>query len=237
MSTSNITTFSMTSTQLVNAAARKLAVLGDGDAPTATQMANGVEAMNAMLKTFTTKGMPLWVMSEYAVTPTASRSYTMGVGTAINIPAPVKVTQVILRDNISGSTIPMSVKSHYDFNLLSGASSAGVPITYWYEPLNQTGVLHVWPSPDNYTIANRSFVMTYQRPFQDMVGPNDTLDFPQWWHEAIIYGLASRLAPEFGVPLQDRTTLKQEAKEFLDEALSFGTEEGSLFLQPDWTMR
>ncbi len=68
-----------------------------------------------------------------------------------------------------------------------------------------------------------------------MVSGTDTLDFPQWWHEAVIYGLASRLAPEYGIPLQDRSMYQKEAEYFLQEALSFGTEEGSLYLAPDWT--
>lgn len=230
MTTSNVTTFNMTSTQLVSAALRKLAVLGDGQSPSATQLSNGVEALNAMLKTFTVKGMPLWVMSEYSVVLTATKTYTLTAAT--NIPAPLKVTQAILVD-ANGAIIPMNPKSHYDYNLLSGNAATGTPVNYWYEPLNQTGVLHVWPTPDAYSIANRTVKLVYQKPFQDMVGGSDTLDFPQWWHEAVIYGLAWRLTGDFGVPLQDRQVLTKEAEYFLEEALSFGTEEGSLYFQPE----
>lgn len=232
MTISSTTTFNLTSDQLVAAAMRKLAVLGDGQSPSATQLTNGTQALNAMLKTFTTKGMPLWVMSEYSITPTASTSYTMGIGQTINIPAPLKVTQVLRRE--TNSSVPLLVKSHYDYNQLSNFTNPGVPTTYWYEPLNQTGVLHVWPLPDAATIANSHLVMVYQRPFYDMVSGSDTLDFPQYWHEAVIYGLAHRLSPEYGIPIQDRQLVAKEADYFLTEALSFGTEEGSLFFAPEW---
>lgn len=235
MTTSSTTTFNLTSDQLVSAAMRKLAVLGDGQSPSVTQLANGTQALNAMLKTFTVKGMPLWVMAETTVTPAASLTYTMGIGQTINTPAPLKVTQVLIQD--ATSSVPLMVKSHYDYNLLSNFSSPGVPNCYWYEPLNQIGVLHVWPLPDSTTIANKTFKVVYQRPFYDMVSGTDTLDFPQHWHEAVIYGLAYRLSPEFGVPIQDRQMVGKEAEYFLSEALSFGTEEGSMYLMPDWGAR
>jgi hypothetical protein len=236
MATSGVTTLSLTGDQLVNAALRKIAVLGDGQSPSATQLANGTQALNVMLKTFMTQGMPLWVIGEYSLTLTATRTYTFGIGQTVAIPAPLKVHQVIRETTASGSRVPLNVRTHYDYNLLSNNSSSGPPIAYWYEPLNQTGVLHVWPLPDATTIAGDTLTVVYQKPFQDMVSGTDTLDFPQWWQEAVIYGLAWRLSPEFGVPLSDRKTLAGEAQLFLDTALSFGTEEGSLFLQPDWTM-
>ena len=50
-------------------------------------------------------------------------------------------------------------------------------------------------------------------------------------------GLAWRLAGEYGIPIQDRQLLQKEAMYFHDMAMSFGTEEGSLFLMPDWAGR
>jgi hypothetical protein len=232
MPTSNVTTFNLTSDQLATAAMRKLAVLGDGQSPSTTQLANGTQALNVMLKTFTAKGMPLWVMSEYDLTLTAINSYTFSAAT--NIPAPIKVTQAILIDETGVTSIPLNIRTHYDFNLLPITDTTGTPTNYWYEPLNQTGVLHVWPTPDTYSISNRVIRLVYQRPHFDMVSGTDTLDFPQWWMEAVIYGLAYRLSPEFGIPLQDRQLIAKEADYFLTEALSFGTEEGSLYLSPDW---
>lgn len=218
----------MTSDQLVTAALRKLAVVGDGQTPSATQLANGTLALNAMLKGFEAKGMPLWAITEKSIPLTNTRSYTLSTD------APLKVTQAILVDNTSGNTTPMNPKNHYDYNLLNGNTASGWPINYWYEPLNQSGVLHLWPTPDTYSIANCQVRITYQRPFNDMNSGSDPLDFPPYWLEAVIYNLTHRLSSEYGIPLQDRTLIAQEAQLFLTEALSFGTEEGSLFLQPDW---
>lgn len=234
MTISTTTTFNLTGSQLVNAALRKLSVLGDGNSPTSTQLANGMEALNVMLKAFTSKGMPLWVITQYDVPMTATADYPMGIGQTINIPAPLKVLQAVLKNNTARTTIPMNIRTHYDFNLLSNLNSLGTPNTFWYEPLNQTGVLHIWPTPDIYNQTNCVVSITYQRPFYDVADPADTLDFPQWWFDAIIYGLAWRLSPEYGTPLADRKELMAEATYFLEEALSFGEEEGSISFEPDW---
>lgn len=59
---------------------------------------------------------------------------------------------------------------------------------------------------------------------------------PEYWLEAVIYGLAYRLSPDYGIPLQDRQLLMGEAARFLQEAVEFSNDDpGSLFLQPDWT--
>jgi hypothetical protein len=235
MTTSGVTTYSLGTNEIVNAALRKLSVLGDGTSATATQLTNGIQALNLMLKTFTTKGMPLWVITEYSITPTATRTYTIGVGQTTNTPAPLKVLQVLRDNSTDGTSIPLNIRTHYDYNLLNNSTNTGVPTEFWYEPLNQVGKLHIWPTPDANTIAYVTLRMVYQKPFEDMVGSTDTLDFPQWWQEAVVYGLASRLAPEYGTPLADRNVIRAEAQEFLNAALEFGTEEGSFFIQPDRT--
>ena len=68
-----------------------------------------------------------------------------------------------------------------------------------------------------------------------MTSSTDDFDFPPYWTEALIYGLSDRLAPEYGIPLQDRQLLTQQAERFHQNALLFGQEEGSMFFQPDVT--
>lgn len=234
MTTSNVTTFSMTGDQIVNAALRKIGVLSEGVVANASQLSTGTEALNVMLKTFMTDGMPLWATSEYSVTPAASLTYTFGIGQTINIPAPLKVTQVFLKRNDLSNTQPLEQRTRYDYNLLSSFDTNGVPTCYWYEPLNQTGVLHVWPQPDTDTITNQKIIVVYQRPFFDQVTGTDTLDFPQWWHEAVIFGLAWRLSMEYGLPIADRQEAQRIAEFFHTNAMSYGTEEGSMYIIPDW---
>lgn len=238
MSTSGVTTFQLTSDQIVAAALRKISAISSGVAASTTQISDTTQALNVLLKTFQAKGMPLWAIKEYSFPMTATRTYTIGIGQTLSTPAPLKIIQAYSKDTLAITSIPMNIKTHFDYNQNQPIStSTGSPIDLEYEPGLQVGTIHLWPTPDTYSIANRQITISYQRPFEDMVNSTDNLDFPQYWHDAIIYALAVRISPEYGVPLLDRNALKAEAKEYLDEALSFGTEEGSLFIQPDWQRR
>ena len=94
-------------------------------------------------------------------------------------------------------------------------------------------MLRVWPVPDSTTIADRTLHISYLYPFEGFTAANDTPYFPREWNNALIYGLADLLAPEYGVPLEDRSTLKREAKDHRELALDFGMENASLTFSPD----
>ena len=54
--------------------------------------------------------------------------------------------------------------------------------------------------------------------------------------EKIVQDAAVRLAPEWGVPLQDRQMLLQEAKMYTEDALMGGQEDASFFITPERNM-
>ena len=84
------------------------------------------------------------------------------------------------------------------------------------------------------TLATTTVRIWYQVPFADMDASTDNIDFPSYLTEAIIFGLAWRLSFEYGIPLMDRQQFQKDYEYFKQEALSFGTEEGSLYLMPNW---
>jgi hypothetical protein len=235
MSTSGTSSWKLQRDSIISAALRKLAVLSGGASPEAYQITNATEALNAMLKTFETDGMPLWAMKSYTFTTIVGQSqYVIGDGQALNTAFPLKVVQAWRNVSSNSSNVPMNVYTDYNFNILPLAISSGTPVNLYYQPQNGTGNINLWPKPSD---ATTTITVRYQRPFEDMNSATDDLDFPSYWTEAVIYGLAMRLAPEYGVPLQDRQLLEKEAEFFHQQALSFGTEEGGLFFQPDSTGR
>lgn len=238
MSTSGVTTFEMARDDIINSALRKVGAVSEGQVASPQAITDAAMALNALLKTFQAKGMPLWAIQETLFPLTSTRQYTIGIGATINTPAPLKIIQATLLDTSNPDAeniLPMNIYTHFDYNLLTTQDSSGYPIHLMYEPLWPTGTINIWPTPDSYSISNRKIRIVYQRPFDDFVSSTDTPDFPSYWSEALVYGLAWRLAPEYGVPLQVWQLMAKEAEYFLDEALSFGTEEGSFSIQPNWT--
>lgn len=240
MATSGTTTWTATRDQIIASALRKIAALAEGDVPSGDMLNNGAFVLEGIIKEAQVDGMPLWAIKETTIpfSSFVNGKTSIGIGQTVNIPSPLKVLSAYNRDNSVPTNpidIPMTVLTHYDYNWLSAKYSQGTSVQFFYEPLNQTGNLYVWPIPDAYSLANRSIILTYQRPFEDAGIGTNTLDFPQYWLTAIIHRLAWLLSPEYGVPPNDRTVLAKEADVLWNRALGFGTEEGSLFVEPDWS--
>ena len=243
MAISGDTTWTMTRDAIINAAFRKIGVGVDGSTITGTQQTNAQEALNNIIFSLYAQGMPVWAMTTTFFTATQGQgAYPVGLGVGggnLNIPAPLKVTQAWNLDVSNPQNtyrIPMNIYTQYNFDLLNSPTNQGFPTQFWYQPGNQTGTINLWPVPDAYTAANRQIWFVYQRPFDQFDTGTDTPDFPQVWLEPLIYSLAHRLSPEFGLPLSEQDKLNETANNLITNALSFGTEEGAVYLQPDWVV-
>ena len=231
MPTSGSYNWTLNRDQVITGALRKLAVLPSGGTPSTNQLNDATEALNALVKAFQADGMPLWAVTHYDFTTTAgTNSYTIGIGQTLNTVAPLKVFQAFYTLE-NGNNIPMNVYNRYDFNMLPQSPSyEGNPVNLYYQPLVDTGTITLWPSPSTSTTT---ITIHYQRPYQDMDSASDAFDFPAYWMQALIFNLAWTLSPEYGIPPVDRDKLAAEAKYWKQEALSYGSEEGGLFFQPD----
>lgn len=235
MSTSGTVAWTLKRDAIINAALRKISVLSGGSSPETFEVTNAAEALNAMCKGFAADGMPIWAIRSYSFTPTINlATYTIGTGQTLDTLVPLKIIQAERISTSGAANVPMNVMNNYDYNLLPVNASAATPVTLYYQPLTSSGVINLWPKPDNSTTT---ITIHYQRPFEDINNNTDDIDVPPYWMEALIYGLAWRLSPEYGTPIQDRAVLAKEAEYFHQQALSFGTEEGSLLLMPDWAGR
>jgi len=229
MATSGTYSVQYSRDDLVTAAHYKLGVIADGQTLNTTQLTRGTMALNMSLALLRAKGMPLWERNSYTFSTTSTvSSYDIGTGKTFNTPYPLKLLQCYRTD--TGTRIDMDVESDYNFNQLP-INSTGIPLKITYQPKVNYGTLRLWPTPDT-TAASSTFTIVYQQPFQYFVNSTDTADFPEEWYLPLVYRTAVVLAPEWGIPLGDRNMLIGEAEKYTDEALSMGSEDASLFIQP-----
>lgn len=240
MATSGVSFFAATRDQIITSALRKIAVLSENEVASAYQIENGAFVLNTVIHEAEVDGMPLWAIENYSIplTSFSNGATGLGLGTTNSIPYPTKIINAFLRTTVPGSPesttdIELMLVTKDEYNNITSKYSVGTPTQFYYDVKNGYGNLYIWPVPSTSIAQNRSIVITYQRPFYDAGTGTNTLDFPPYWTNALVYQLAMRLAPEYGVPPQDRTQLKQEAQYYWERALSFGTEEGSLFISPD----
>lgn len=235
MATSGVTNTQLTRDSIIAGALRKLGVLAKGESPDSEDLSTGTEALNNLLAQFQTLGMPLWSRITSNITMVAGQqTYTIGVGQSINQAFPLKIIQAWTEPTAGGARQPIVEMSIYDFNILpSSTQASGTPAQFSYQPFINYGQLKLWPAPDTSAASSRTLTISYMRPFDEFVSSTDTPYFPKEWNNALIYGLASLLAPEFQIPLNDRSVLKKEAEEHLNIALDFGLENASITFAPE----
>lgn len=225
MTTSGSTSWELTRDQIIERAYAKLGIPGEGNTLSTTQVTDGAIALNSVIALAVTDGMPLWKRITESLTPSASSQiYTLSNA--------IKVVAVFVRDT-DGIQYEIKEKSLYDFLNLP-RSNNGVPVHWTFQPSIQGGTISFWPlTSDSSTVARKTLQVIYQKEFDSFTASGETPDFPAYWIPALIYKTAVMLAPEVGLPLQDRMELKQQAKEYWDMASDQGDEDGSFYIQPE----
>lgn len=234
MATSGNTDYEADRNKLIQGALRLVGGIGQGETPTTDQYTEAADALNMMVKAWMADGMPLWAITKYNFALTSGTAkYTIGDGQTLDTPKPLKVIQAFLRNTSSNVDTPMRIITKNEYWNLGNKSSTGLPIQVYYDPQNLSGDIYLFPTPDAVAQTSYEIHIIYQRPYENFDSATDTPDFPQEWHEAVKYGLALRLSGEYGMPATDRRMLQQEAMMYKAEALSMGTEEGSIYFQAD----
>lgn len=230
MTTSSVYTVQYQRDDISTAALRKLGVIAETQVPSTQNLTDAAMALNMLLGMLRGLGMPMWARANFTFTTNPNQSiYQIGTGQTLNTPYPLKMLQCYRVDS-SGTRIDMDIEADYNFNQLPN-NSAGIPIKITYQPQVNIGTMKLWPTPDT-TSSTSTFTIVYQRPFQYFINSTDTMDFPEEWYLPLVYKLAVLLAPEWGIPLNDRGSLRQEAEEYLQLVLDMGGEDASMFIQP-----
>jgi hypothetical protein len=233
MTTSSSTNFATNRDSLISGALRLAGALSLGETPTADQVTEANETLNMLVKALQVDGMPLWAIKETTIPlSTNVSSISIGLNQSVNTPKPLKILQAYVHDINSNVDIPMRIITRDLYNRLGNKTTNGSPVQLYYDVQREYGTIFIFPVPSSLESSTKNIKIVYQRPFEDFDSSTDEPDFPQEWFEAVKYGLATRLAGEYGIPLEDRKQLLQEYILIKNEALGFGTEEGSFYIVP-----
>ena len=198
MATSGSTNWTLTRNDIIKGALRNLTVIAQGETPSASDIADGAEALNALIKQWQTEGCKLWLYDEEELSLTAnSQSYTIGSGGNLDTTKPIEIMSARYHYNTSGIDIPMTALSRDEYFDLPLKSSPGVPLNYY--PDYQTGdyvYFYIWPIITSAT--SDTIKMTLKTEVEDFDSASNDADFPKEWLRALKFNLAVDLAPEYG---------------------------------------
>lgn len=185
---------------LIKSSMRKVGILSAGEVPTTDTYAALLEALQVMLRQWAQKRILVFasVKESFALVPTQSL-YTWGTGGNITTTRPHQILGGFVRDS-SSIDHPVGIISDGQYRNISSKATAGRPEYLFYHPLYPLGSIYVYPTPQD---AETMWIESL-KPFTEtssFSAVTDTLAFPSNYEEPLVYNLALRIAPEYGVQM------------------------------------
>lgn len=238
MATSGSANFSTSRDELVKYALLNVGAIGEGETPSSTQYTNGAFLLNLIVKAWAADGMPLWATNQTSFSVSESvASYTIGNSATVSVVGrPHRLINAFIRDETDDTDTPLEILSRQEYEGLSAKTQEGTPSQIYYDPRGgstTTGILYLWPVPDETAGDDLTVYVTYQRPFEDFDSSSDEPDFPPEWFMPLLWELSWALAPSYGVSIQERNLWRTEAMMLKKAALDFDVEPVSVYVQPD----
>lgn len=234
MTIGTTTTFLVNRDDIIKASLRLLEVIGTGETPETEDFTNCAQALNIMVKAWQIDGYKLWAIKDISVPMVASNAtYQIGdtaTGTgAVVTNRPLRIQDAYIRD-ASGHDTTLKIISRQEYDILGDKTTLNVPNQIFYDPALTNGVLTVWPVPQD---ATNTIHLVVQKPLADFNLSTDNPDFPQEWYQALKWGLAAELAPEYGATERKITRIEQKAMLYKEQLNNWTQEEASTYFMPD----
>lgn len=239
MATSGSYNYKASASAIIAEAYRKIGALGDTETLDTTRQAIGMVMLNMMVKTFQAFGLQMWLRDEqYVPLSLFATDQAITVGPAQEFALdykPLRLLECQRYDSIDPTnpvSVPIFTMEERTYQRQNSKQTQGAPTMVFYRPDAYVGWLHIWPNADSYWQTNGSLGCIFHRQVMDFDNVTDDPDFPSEWTEVLVYQLAVRLAPNYGLAPNDRASLEKRADTLLGLVLSNDREEGSLYLQP-----
>lgn len=184
---------------LISDALKSLGVLAAGENIEAGDAQDALVSLNDMLETWNNDNLKVYSINRQVFPLTVGvQDYTLGTGGTFNIPRPNWIQNVSIIPDASAPTleIPIDMLRDEQWRNVAVKSLTSTFPTLVYPhgdfPLN---TLSFWPAPS----AACSAVLYTPVHVSAFATINDTVSFPNGYREALRFGLALRLAPNYGI--------------------------------------
>ncbi|GMR21486.1 MAG: hypothetical protein BMS9Abin36_2087 [Gammaproteobacteria bacterium] len=188
-----------TAQQLVTAAYRKSGAVSSGQDPTSAESADGLEAMNAMLTSWSEQNITVpYRVEDVIPLITGKTEYTMGSGGDVNTDRPLSMADAWLTDSGGDVSYRFEITMMLrEFTRIANKNESSRPGRGWYEPVYPLGKLTLDVNPDQtYTLHVWSL-----KQLSEFSALASSSTLPPAYDRAIIFNLALEIAGELGSPM------------------------------------
>jgi hypothetical protein len=231
-------TYSLNQQTLIQAAFRLIGQFNDDSPPPQSDINNASQALNLMIKYWMSKNYPLWCVTDLSFTVVQGQiQYLIGPDSTTPGLQAYRVLRIpMARVQYADSgpfplEVPLIQLSRQEYDQLGQKSAQGTPNSYYYDPQLNDGVLNLYLAPNS--IPN-VVILTCQRPLADVINSADSFDFPIEWMNALKWGLAEQLIPEYFVPEAVAARVERNSIKYLEDMLNWDQEEAPTFFTPDY---
>lgn len=217
--------------KMITGSLRLLNAVQANEAPTDDDMQICIEALNAMIDSWSNNSLNIYSINPYYFMMAANqKTYTLGTGGDWDIPRPMAIENAYVSYNavIDNSTTPPS--------LMSSAQSVDLPMAMWTD--DQYAAVSVKDTTSTYPMAlydtgdyplrtiilfpipNQAQPITLwlrQPLFAEFASLDQEIDFPKGYERAFRFNLAVEVAAEFGKSIPDSvsTTASNSQRELM----------------------
>jgi hypothetical protein len=185
---------------LLSSSLRKIGALSSGETIETARQAEALSALQSMLRSWGALSVNVFASIKENITLIPTKSlYTWGTGGDINTARPNQVlgAYVLEGSGATGVTHPVDIISEGKYRTISVKGTTSRPFALFFHPSFPLAEVYLYPVPD---LAEGLYLDSF-KPFVETGSfglTTDTLVFPAYYEEPLIYNLAIRLAPEYG---------------------------------------
>lgn len=151
-------------------------------------------------------------------------SYTTNLGRILKV---IDATYRVSED----SDLSMGVIGREQYFRVTTKNAPGTSNIVHYMPQRDTGLLYVWPVPND---VSQRIKISYIRSILDFDQGSDNPDLPQEWLDGITLNLSRRIGPAYGVNLsKDFPDVIRLADQAYEELKAWDNDIGSIMIVPE----
>jgi len=178
---------SETAQTLIKAALRSINAIATGETPTAAEMADGLEALKMLLRSWSSENIMVYSISQDTLTMDGSSSYTIGSGGDCDTTWPEQIKGAVVDTDYN-----LDIIGEAQYRSLARSNLGSTAGYLWYNPEYPLGLLYPWPT------GGSSMVIDSLKALSDPSTLTTSVAFPTSYDAAIKFNLALELAPEYG---------------------------------------
>jgi hypothetical protein len=182
---------------LISSSLRKIGALSSGETIETARQGEALSALQSMLRSWGAVSVNVFAnIKESFSLISGKSSYSWGSGGDISTVRPNFVTGAYVEDG-SGISHPVDIIPENFYDNIASKDTTSRPYCLYFQPLYPLAYIYLYPVP----VVVETLHLTSLKPFTEIGSfalATDTLSFPSYYEEPIIYNLAVRLAPEYG---------------------------------------